>query len=366
MFAVIVSIFAALIITFGSSLVVLRLARKTTQSQVIRERDVHKIPVPRLGGVAIYFGVIAAMIVGPLIGSLGKVPHLNGLTLPVVVAGAFIVLVGMADDLWDLDWTIKLAAQLLVAAFLTWSGLQILSLPFEGLVVGTPAVSFVMTMLVIVVTMNAINFLDGLDGLLAGISVISNTAFAIYVAVLIANVGSVDFLNLAFSLCLGLVGASAGFLILNWHPAKLFMGDSGSMLIGMYMAVSAVAVTGQIDPKNVSNYDVLPALLPILLPVLLLLVPLTDFVLTVVRRLMAGLSPFAPDRKHLHHRLLDVGHTHLQAVLVLYAWATQLSFGTILILMVQPMWVPILIDLIGLVLCVAFTLKPLMTKQKVS
>jgi UDP-GlcNAc:undecaprenyl-phosphate GlcNAc-1-phosphate transferase len=116
-----------------------------------------------------------------------------------------------------------------------------------------------------------------------------------------------------------------GFLPHNWSPAKIFMGDSGAMLLGLLMATSAITVTGSIDPATVTRNDLLPALIPLALPVFILILPLLDLLLAVVRRLSRGKSPFTPDREHLHHQLQDIGHSHRGAVLVFYHWTVLVS-----------------------------------------
>ena len=167
-------------------------------------------------------------------------------------------------------------------------------------------------MLAIVLVMNAINFIDGLDGLVAGVAIIANGVFFVYSYMIsYGPAEQSDYFNLAQFISAVLIGACAGFLPLNWHPARLFMGDAGALLVGLLMAASTIAVTGQIDPELASNGPrvLFPAFIPILLPFAVLIVPLLDFGLAVIRRLRAGKSPFSADRKHLHHRLLDMGHT---------------------------------------------------------
>jgi len=126
------------------------------------------------------------------------------------------------------------------------------------------------------------------------------------------------------------LGAIAGFLPHNFSPAKIFMGDSGAMLLGLMMATSAIAVTGSIDPATVTRNDLLPALIPLVLPVIILILPLLDLLLAVVRRIRRGQSPFAADREHLHHQLQDLGHSHRGAVLVFYHWTALVSVTLLL------------------------------------
>ena len=132
-----------------------------------------------------------------------------------------------------------------------------------------------------------------------------------------------------------------GFLPHNFNPAKIFMGDSGSMLLGLVVAAAAIVVTGQIDPAAVSTGQVLPAYVPILLPVAVLLLPLLDMTLAVLRRVRAGHSPFHPDRMHLHHRLLGLGHSHRRAVLIMYLWTTVFAFSAVALAVFSPLQVAV-------------------------
>jgi UDP-GlcNAc:undecaprenyl-phosphate GlcNAc-1-phosphate transferase len=240
---------------------------------------------------------------------------------------------------------------------------QIYSLPIGGLTVGSSWVSFSMTVFAIVLVMNAINFVDGLDGLVAGVAVIANTVFFVYTQLLVTSTGASDYFNLASLIAAILVGACLGFLPLNWHPARLFMGDAGALLVGLLMATSAAAVTGQVDPAALGRTQLLPAFIPILLPFAILVVPLADFVLAVLRRLRAGKSPFSADRMHLHHRLLDLGHSQVHAVLIFYGWTVVISVGC-LAFFAAPTWLAVLFVSVGVVTCTAFTLLPIGRRRR--
>ena len=351
-------------VTFGLSWLILRLSRKYRLYPAIRERDVHTRPTPRLGGIAMFFGVMVALLIASAIPFFRVVFANPSAVLAIAGAAFLIVLVGVADDIWDLDWTIKLAAQLIVAALVAWQGVQILSLPIGGLTVGSPYMSLTITILTIVLVMNAVNFIDGLDGLVAGVSLIANGVFLIYSYLLARETSPSNYFNLASLLAAVLVGACAGFLPFNWHRARLFMGDAGSMLVGLLMATSAIAVTGQIDPSSLARSELLPAFLPVVLPFAILLLPIADFTLAVLRRVSAGKSPFTADRKHLHHRLLDMGHSHLHAVLILYSWTATVSVGMLLFFVIKPYWIAAVILLAGLAACTVVTLLPLTRRQK--
>lgn len=346
------------VVTFVLSAVVLRVGLKYKLYPAIRERDVHTRPTPRLGGIAMFLGVMVAFSVASQLPFFHVVFANPGPVYAILGAAFITVLVGVTDDLWDLDWTIKLAAQLLVASLVAWQGVQILSLPIGGLTVGSPYMSMAITILSIVLVMNAMNFIDGLDGLVAGIAIIGNGVFLVYSYLLAKLSSQSNHVSLAALIAAVLVGACLGFLPFNWHRARMFMGDAGSMLLGLLMATSAIAVTGEIDPSELGKSQLLPAFLPILLPFAILLLPLTDFVLAVLRRLRAGKSPFAADRKHLHHRLLDMGHSHLMAVLVFYAWTAVVSIGMLLFFIVRPHWVAAVILILGLIGCAFFTFFP--------
>jgi UDP-GlcNAc:undecaprenyl-phosphate/decaprenyl-phosphate GlcNAc-1-phosphate transferase len=359
------------LVTFGMSLVVYRLSLKYRLYPKIRARDVHTRPTPRLGGIAMFVGILVAVGAAYLLSS--QFPVLNlifsdpGPILAILGAALLIVAIGVADDIWDLDWITKLAGQFVAAGLVAWLGVQIYSLPIGGVTVGSPQMSIIITLFAIVLVMNAINFIDGLDGLVAGVALIANACFLVYTYLLQREISPQNYFSLAGVLAAILVGACAGFLPLNWHPAKMFMGDAGALLIGLLMASSAIAVTGQIDPGTLSELGkatLFPAFIPIILPFAVLIVPLLDFGLAVFRRLRAGKSPFSADRKHLHHRLLDMGHSHLHAVLIFYAWTAVLSVGCLLFFF-EPYWMAIVFIAVGLIICAAITLAPLSRRKAV-
>jgi UDP-GlcNAc:undecaprenyl-phosphate/decaprenyl-phosphate GlcNAc-1-phosphate transferase len=216
-------------------------------------------------------------------------------------------------------------------------GVQMLYLPIGSTLLGFeddglpgafvlgPAEGGVLTILVVVVTINAVNFVDGLDGLAAGIVCIAAAAFFAF-SYLLAIDQDLQRATASTLVTATLVGVCLGFLPHNFSPARVFMGDSGSMLIGLLLASSTITLTGSVDPNRVT-LDIAPAILPLLLPVAVLLVPFVDLLLAVVRRTRAGRSPFAADKQHLHHRLLELGHSHARAVLVMYLWSAVLCYG---------------------------------------
>ncbi|WP_055428280.1 MraY family glycosyltransferase [Bifidobacterium aesculapii] len=296
----------------------------------VRARDVHKIPTPRMGGLGMMLGFAVAMLFASRLRFIQGL--FQGSRLPwVVLAGAIMIcLLGMADDLWDLDWMLKLAGQLLISVFVAWGGLQIISLPLGSLVTASPSLSMAITAFLIVASINAVNFVDGLDGLASGIVAIGGIAFAAYSYILART--SPSYASMATLIDIAMVGICVGFLMHNWHPAKLFMGDSGSMLLGYLITCASIVMTGRIDPASVHTSVYLPVFMPILLPILVLFLPVLDMCLAIVRRLAKGQSPMHPDRMHLHHRMLRIGHSVRGAVAILWSWAALIAFGSLMIL----------------------------------
>ena len=306
------------------------IAKKYDIHPAIRERDVHKQPTPRIGGVAIFIAIASGVVAAGSFGWFESIFRDPGPIWAILGAGALIVVVGLLDDLIELDWTAKMGGQVAAAWILASSGVQIVSLPIGGLTVGSFGVSLAITVFVVVLVMNAVNFIDGLDGLAAGVVGIGTMAFFIYSYLLAQQTSPTNYFSLAGMLSAVVLGAIAGFLPHNFSPAKIFMGDSGAMLLGLMMATSAIAVTGSIDPATVTRNDLLPALIPLVLPVIILILPLLDLLLAVVRRIRRGQSPFAADREHLHHQLQDLGHSHRGAVLVFYHWTALVSMTLLL------------------------------------
>lgn len=315
-------------VTYLATPLARRMAERTRAMTPVRDRDVHSVPTPRLGGLAMLIGVAATFVVASQVPFLAGVFAAGG-PWAILLAGALVCLLGVADDIWGLDALTKLAGQALAAGLLAWQGVQLVSLPIGGLTVGSSGMFLALTVVAVVVTINAVNFVDGLDGLAAGVMAIGGGAFFVYTYLLTRNTSSDDYSSLASLIVAALVGACVGFLPHNVHPARIFMGDSGAMLLGLLLASAAIAVTGQVDPAMVADARVVPVFIPLLLPVAVLVLPLLDLGLAVLRRLRAGQSPFVADRMHLHHRLLDLGHTHPRAVLIMYLWTAVMAFGAV-------------------------------------
>lgn len=313
------------VVTYLSTWLVRYTAKRFNIAPAIRERDVHKSPTPRIGGIAMLLGLGAGFFSAASFGWFESLFANPGPIWAMFFAAALIVVVGLLDDLIELDWTAKMGGQMAAAWIIASSGIQIVSLPIGGVTVGSFAVSLAITVFALVLVMNAVNFIDGLDGLAAGVVAIGTLAFFVYTYLLAQQTSPTNYFSTAGLISAIILGLVVGFLPHNWRPAKIFMGDSGAMLLGLLMATSAITVTGSIDPATVTRNDLLPALIPLALPVFILILPLLDLLLAVVRRLSRGKSPFAPDREHIHHQLQDIGHSHQGAVLVFYHWTLLVS-----------------------------------------
>ena len=297
-----------------------------------RDRDVHVTPTPLLGGIAMYGGMAAGLLVAERLTYLQQA-FLSSRTVPgLLLAGGLLVLIGIIDDRWGVGAIGKLAGQIAAGGILVWSGVQLpwLPLPSGGIFSLEPDLSVTLTILIVVVTINAVNFIDGLDGLAAGIVAVAALSYLAYSYTLTKELGVASQSLPAVASAL-LAGMCLGFLPHNFNPARIFMGDTGSMLLGLLLAYGPISSTASLDPALLTNYahahtvNRFATALPLLLPMAILIIPYTDLMLAVIRRVKAGKSPFAADRLHLQHRLLNIGHSHRQSVLIMYLWAALFS-----------------------------------------
>ncbi len=329
----------ATVVTYLLTVVAREIAIRTGAVAQVRDRDVHAEPTPYLGGLAMLGGLGAALLVARQLPFLSlSDPNVFRDAGVVLIAGAMICAVGMLDDIFDLDALTKFGGQLLAAGFLVYNQIQFnyFIKPDGGQFSLQSTQAALLTVFVVVATVNAVNFVDGLDGLAAGVVAIGAAAFFVFCYQL-AALNNVSLATTGALLSAALAGACAGFLPHNVHPARIFMGDSGSMLIGLFLSASAITLTGQFPPSTLergafgSNASFAPMLLPLALPVAILMIPLADLVLAVIRRTRAGRSPFAPDKQHLHHRMLEMGHSQRRAVFIMWLWAALIAFGTVVI-----------------------------------
>jgi UDP-GlcNAc:undecaprenyl-phosphate GlcNAc-1-phosphate transferase len=304
-----------------------------------RDRDVHAVATPRLGGLALFAGFAMAIVLAHQLPTL-RATFANWDIDWVLVAGAIICAIGVLDDKYELDSVTKLAGQVVATGVMVTKGgvqLSAVYLPGAGTVSLGRDVAIPVTILLTVLTINAMNFIDGLDGLAAGVTAIGAIAFFAF-AYHLASVNYIDVANTPTLLTAALAGTCIGFLPHNFSPARIFMGDSGSMLVGLVLSAAGTTAATGADPQSFGHLlGALPLALP-LLPIAVLAVPFVDLVLAIIRRVRRGQSPFAPDKEHLHHRMLEIGHTHRRAVLLLYFWSALLAFGGVALSITRGPW----------------------------
>ncbi|MCG5430694.1 undecaprenyl/decaprenyl-phosphate alpha-N-acetylglucosaminyl 1-phosphate transferase [Mycobacterium sp. MYCO198283] len=333
---------AAAIITYFCTGWVRSLAIRVKAVAVPRERDVHVAPVPRMGGLAMYIGVLGAVLLASQLPALNRGFVYSSGMPAVLVAGGVIMAVGLIDDKWGLDALTKFAGQITAASILVTMGVawSVLYIPLGG--VGTIVLdqvsSILLTLALTVAIVNAMNFVDGLDGLAAGLGLITALAICLFSVGLLRDHGGDVLFYPPAVISVVLAGACLGFLPHNFHRARIFMGDSGSMLIGLMLAAASTTAAGPISQSAYGARDVFALLSPFLLVVAVVFVPALDMLLAIVRRTRAGRSPFSPDKMHLHHRLLQIGHSHRRVVLLVYLWVGIVAFGTASTIFFPPVY----------------------------
>ena len=292
-------------------------------------RKAHASPTPSLGGLAMLGGVGAGLLAAWTMGSFDAVFRSFTDIAGVVLAALIIFTVGVADDIRDVSAPAKVAGIVLAGVVLALAGVSVLwfRVPFTGFVQLSADLSVVVTVVWLLVMANAVNLIDGLDGLAGGIVAIASGSFFIY-AVQLGRDGVLFDSNPGALLAVITAGVCVGFLPLNMHPAKTFMGDGGALLLGLMLAASTVSVGGRVD-QAVSG-QVFFFFAPLVIPLFLLGVPLVDLVLAVLRRATRkGVGISDADKEHLHHRLMRLGHGHRRTVLILWLW-TALLCGLVL------------------------------------
>ncbi|HIZ97522.1 MAG TPA: undecaprenyl/decaprenyl-phosphate alpha-N-acetylglucosaminyl 1-phosphate transferase [Candidatus Janibacter merdipullorum] len=305
----------------------------------VRERDVHVTPVPRLGGVAMFLGYAAATLVAWRMPFLRQVFE-TGELVGILLGAGVVCLVGAIDDVRELDALTKLGGQLVAAAIIAFAGVQFFSLPLGTVTVLPAPLLVLLTIFVVVLCINAVNFIDGLDGLAAGLVAIAAATFFIYSYVISASYAPPNVFSSATFVSAALAGSCLGFLPHNVFPARLFMGDSGALTLGLLLAAATILNVGQINPDQVSDQganQLAATVLPLLVPISIMLLPLLDVVWAVVRRTARGQRPWQADSQHLHHRMLQIGHGHRRAVLLLWLWALVIALGTVSFVFLEPL-----------------------------
>lgn len=305
------------------------LARRTGAMAAPGNRTVHATATPVLGGAALLIGVLAGLGAAALLTDLRPVFQTPVNVVGVAIAALVMFLTGLVDDIKDVSAPAKVAGMVLSGSVLTLVGLTVIyfRVPFLGFTVLPPDLSALVTVLWVVGMANAVNLIDGLDGLAAGIVAIASGAFFLYGWRLL-DAGVLDPSNVGPLIAAVTAGVCIGFLPFNFNPASIFMGDSGALLLGLLLAASTIAVGGQSDdPFSGQSWFFFA---PLVIPLFILGVPLLDTVFAVVRRATSRTGVATADKAHLHHRLMDLGHGHRRTVVIMWAWTALLS-GFVLI-----------------------------------
>ena len=288
------------------------------------ERRVHERPTPTLGGVAMYLGFLAAMATATRIPQFDGVFDATSEPLGVVLGATIIFAVGLADDLREVSAPAKVAGQVLAGSVLSLLGVTMLffRVPFGEIILLSPDLAPLVTVLWVVGMANAVNLIDGLDGLAAGIVAIAAAAFFLYARQLFDE-GLLPADSVSPLIAVIVLGVCLGFLPHNFHPARIFMGDGGSMLLGLLMAIPTILVGGQTNEGFSGQTFFFFA--PLFIPFFILGVPIVDTVFAIVRRASRRSGLTSADKDHLHHRLMRLGHGQRRSVLILWAWTGLLS-----------------------------------------
>jgi UDP-GlcNAc:undecaprenyl-phosphate/decaprenyl-phosphate GlcNAc-1-phosphate transferase len=310
--------------TFAITPLVRRLAVRL--GAVVRpdERRVHERPTPTLGGLAMLGGLVIGMLVAWQLDAFDDVFAGSTEALGVVLAAALMLGVGVIDDLREVSAPAKLAGIVLSGSVLVISGVSILVLriPFQGTFLLSADWSYLLSVLWVVGLANAINLIDGLDGLAAGVVAIASGAFFVY-SLQLGDAGLLQAGNVGPLLAVIVLGMCLGFLPHNFHPARIFMGDGGALMLGLLLAASTMVVGGRTDqPFSGQSFFFFA---PLFIVVLILGVPILDTLLAIIRRAARRTGVASADKDHLHHRLMRLGHGHRRSVLILWAWSALLS-----------------------------------------
>ena len=287
------------------------------------ERTMHKMPIPYGGGAAMFLGFLVAVLAAAAVPALRPVFTDSPEMLGVVLAAGAIFAVGLIDDVRDMSAPAKLAGQILAASILYFMGVTMyqFKVPLAGFIVLTPGIIPLITAAWVIALANAINLIDGLDGLAAGIVAIGGGALAVYGIRLMA-LGILPVDNVGPLVAVIACGICLGFLPFNFNPARLFMGDAGALLLGVLMAASTMVIGGRTPPTSGVTYFFFA---PLFIPFFILGVPIVDLTFAFIRRTAHGTSFHTPDKQHIHHRLLRLGHGPRRSVLILWAWTAILS-----------------------------------------
>jgi UDP-GlcNAc:undecaprenyl-phosphate GlcNAc-1-phosphate transferase len=334
------------LIVFGASAgaafvmtpLVRRFAVRTGAIDRPSDRKVHPKPTPTLGGLAIYLGVFVGMAVSRVLPFFHQLHQSSSEPAAVLLGGLVILVIGVYDDVRGTSAAAKVSGQVLAAGILVLLGVQLLYFwfPGQGILSLGSDLAVPLTVLWVVAMVNAVNLIDGLDGLAAGTVAIASVAFFAYI--LVSPEGTAPsgqpIASTAALVSAIAAGVCIGFLPWNFYPARIFMGDSGSMLLGVLLAVATISGVGRTATAP-SGGDLAAFAMPVLIPLIVLALPFLDVMFAIVRRLRRGRPVTNPDKEHIHHRLMDIGHSHRQAVLLMYLWSALISAAALAVALIN-------------------------------
>jgi len=325
-YAIVFAVAAA--VTYVLTPVVWRLAIRWGAVVVPGDRRVHQRPTPTLGGIAMLLGLLAGLLTAWMMPGFRPVFE-SSEPLGVALAAVVILGVGLLDDVREVSAPAKVAGQVLAASVLAFMGVTMFffRVPFADFFVLSPDLGFLVTVVWVVAMANAVNLIDGLDGLAAGVVAIAAGAFFVY-SYRLSDVGLLASDNIAPLVVAITCGLCVGFLPHNFHPAKVFMGDSGAMLLGLLMATTTISVGGRTADQFSGQTFFFFA--PLVIPFVILGVPFVDTAFAIVRRARRRSALSQADKEHLHHRLMRQGHGQRRSVLILWSWTAILS-GVVLV-----------------------------------
>jgi UDP-GlcNAc:undecaprenyl-phosphate/decaprenyl-phosphate GlcNAc-1-phosphate transferase len=298
------------------------LALKVGYTALPDERKVHQKVTAYGGGAAMFVGLCVAGALASVFPVLRMVISSSHEMLGVLLAAAVIFLVGLVDDFRDMSAPAKVAGEVLAASVLYFSGVTMyqIKLPFAGFVVLGPSMLPLITAIWVFALSNAVNLIDGLDGLAAGIVAIASGTLCVY-GLRLEDLGLLPRTNIGPLVAALTLGICLGFLPDNFHPARLFMGDAGALMLGLLMSAATMVIGGRTPPTSGVTFFFFA---PLLIPVFILGVPLMDATLAFVRRTASGQGFHTADKNHIHHRLMRLGHGQRRTVVILWLWTTLL------------------------------------------
>lgn len=318
----------AAVVTFATTPLVGVLARRRGWVYLPNDRTVHQTPLPDIGGLAMYVGFLAAMLAAWLLDAFDVLFASNSEPIGVVLAATIIYAVGLVDDVRDISPPAKVAGTVLAGLALVQFGvvMYVFRLPFyDGPILIGEEWRPLITVLWLLGMTQAVNLIDGLDGLAAGIVAIGAGAFFLYSQQLIDS-DLLDVKNIGPLLAIIAVGMCLGFLPHNFNPARIMMGDGGALLLGLLLAVATSVVGGRADSFDDEFIgQTYFFLAPLAIPLLILGVPIFDLLFAIFRRATSRSSIATADKGHLHHRLMSLGHGHRRSVVILWTWTLLLS-----------------------------------------